>query len=285
MTIRKRHDAGPGPPAGAPDLKVIVAPTTVGILAAAQVVSQAGKSADVKNTGLGFPSRWRPSSRTTPRRVRSLERPDLGYLAYNFADQLVKGTITGAAGETVTVPSLNGGQPYTIDRQQERSSSVRRSRSTRTTSMPRTGARSPQNAIHRPTPTRSRPRDASGAAARPEPPSSESISDAPPVRPEAEYRRRHADVWPSCSPTPGRRAPRTIRSSSTARTCSATSRSRTSRRFEPRCGAARRTPAGSPMAALIQPAHRSRDRVPPPAGRGVRTRLTRRPSEHREDFP
>src|SRR5262249_38408001 len=38
-----------------PNLKVIVAPTTVGILAAAQVVSQAKKQNDVKVTGLGFP--------------------------------------------------------------------------------------------------------------------------------------------------------------------------------------------------------------------------------------
>jgi rhamnose transport system substrate-binding protein len=40
-----------------PDLKVIVAPTTVGILAAAQVVSQEGS--DVKVTGLGLPNDMR----------------------------------------------------------------------------------------------------------------------------------------------------------------------------------------------------------------------------------
>ena len=99
-----------------PDLKVIVAPTTVGILAAAQVVSQAGKSADVKVTGLGFPRQMAAFVKddTSPE-FGLWSVPDLGYLAYNVADQLVKGTITGAAGETVTVPSLNGGQPYTID--------------------------------------------------------------------------------------------------------------------------------------------------------------------------
>ena len=99
-----------------PDLKVIVAPTTVGILAAAQVVSQAGKSNDVKVTGLGFPSQMAAFVKdgTSPE-FGLWSVPDLGYLAYSVADQLVKGTITGAAGETVTVPSLNGGQPYTID--------------------------------------------------------------------------------------------------------------------------------------------------------------------------
>ena len=40
--------------------------------------------------------------------------PDLGYLSYDVADKLVKGAITGKEGETFTVPSLNGGEPYTI---------------------------------------------------------------------------------------------------------------------------------------------------------------------------
>ena len=40
--------------------------------------------------------------------------PHLGYLSYWVADALVKGTITGKEGETFTVPSLNGGKPYTI---------------------------------------------------------------------------------------------------------------------------------------------------------------------------
>ncbi len=99
-----------------PDLKVIVAPTTVGILAAAQVVSQAGKSNDVKVTGLGFPRQMAAFVKdgTSPE-FGLWSVPDLGYLAYSVADQLVKGTITGAAGEQVTVPTLNGGQPYTID--------------------------------------------------------------------------------------------------------------------------------------------------------------------------
>jgi rhamnose transport system substrate-binding protein len=98
-----------------PDLKVIVAPTTVGILAAAQVVSQAGKSADVKVTGLGFPKQMASYVKdgTSPE-FGLWSVPDLGYLTYYVADALVKGTITGAAGETVTVPNLNDGKPYTI---------------------------------------------------------------------------------------------------------------------------------------------------------------------------
>jgi rhamnose transport system substrate-binding protein len=98
-----------------PDLKVIVAPTTVGILAAAQVVSQAGKSDAVKVTGLGFPNDMKPfvADGTSP--VFGLwSVPDLGYLSYQVAAKLVAGEITGAEGETFTVPGLNNDQPYTI---------------------------------------------------------------------------------------------------------------------------------------------------------------------------
>ena len=98
-----------------PNLKVIVAPTTVGILAAAQVVSQAGKSESIKVTGLGFPNDMKPfvADGTSP--VFGLwSVPDLGYLSYQVAAKLVAGEITGAAGETFTVPGLNDGKPYTI---------------------------------------------------------------------------------------------------------------------------------------------------------------------------
>src|SRR6266550_1044944 len=98
-----------------PNLKVIVAPTTVGILAAAQVVSQAGKSATVKVTGLGFPNDMKKfvADGTSP--VFGLwSVPDLGYLSYQVAAKLVSGEITGKEGETFTIPSLNGGKPYTI---------------------------------------------------------------------------------------------------------------------------------------------------------------------------
>ena len=97
-----------------PNLKVIIAPTTVGILAAAQVVSQAGKSADVKVTGLGFPKQMASFVKdgTTPE-FGLWSVPDLGYLTFAIADQLVKGTIKGTEGETITVPNL-AGSPFTI---------------------------------------------------------------------------------------------------------------------------------------------------------------------------
>ena len=98
-----------------PNLKAIVAPTTVGVLAAAQVVSQAKKQDSVKVTGLGFPNDMKPFVKDGTSPVFGLwSVPDLGYLSYQVADKLVKGEITGAEGETFTVPSLNEGKPYTI---------------------------------------------------------------------------------------------------------------------------------------------------------------------------
>jgi rhamnose transport system substrate-binding protein len=96
-----------------PDLKVIVAPTTVGILAAAQVVKQAGSA--VKVTGLGLPNDMKAfvADGTVPE-FGLWSVPDLGYLAYYVAAKLINAEITGKPGETFTVPNLNGGQPYTI---------------------------------------------------------------------------------------------------------------------------------------------------------------------------
>jgi rhamnose transport system substrate-binding protein len=96
-----------------PNLKVIVAPTTVGILAAAQVVKQAGSA--VKVTGLGLPNDMKSfvADGTVPE-FGLWSVPDLGYLAYYVAAKLINGEITGKPGETFTVPNLNNGQPYTI---------------------------------------------------------------------------------------------------------------------------------------------------------------------------
>ena len=98
-----------------PDLKVIVAPTTVGILAAAQVVSLQGKTGEVFVTGLGLPNDMRPFVKDGTAPLFGLwSVPDLGRLAYHVAALLEKGTITGAPGETFTVPGLNNDQPFTI---------------------------------------------------------------------------------------------------------------------------------------------------------------------------
>ena len=105
-----------------PDLKAIVAPTTVGILAAAQVVKQAGKSDSVKVTGLGFPNDMKPfvARRHLARSSACGASRTSATSPTYVADKLVKGEITGAEGETFTVPGLNGDQPYTIGKDSRR---------------------------------------------------------------------------------------------------------------------------------------------------------------------
>ena len=98
-----------------PNLKVIIAPTTVGILAAAQVVQGQNKSASVKVTGLGFPKQMKAFVKDgTAPEFGLWSVPDLGYLTVYVADALVKGTITGKEGDSLTVPNLNNGAPYKV---------------------------------------------------------------------------------------------------------------------------------------------------------------------------
>ncbi len=98
-----------------PNLKVIVAPTTVGIVAAAQVVQQQKLTGKVFVTGLGTPKGMQAYVKSGISPEFALWNvTDLGYLAYAVAALLVNGTIKGNAGETFTIPSLNNGQPYTI---------------------------------------------------------------------------------------------------------------------------------------------------------------------------
>lgn len=87
-----------------PNLKVICAPTTVGIMAAAKAIQDAGSS--VKLTGLGLPSEMADyigadDAHSCP--YMYLWNPiDLGKLAAYVSVALVDGTITGAAGDTFT---------------------------------------------------------------------------------------------------------------------------------------------------------------------------------------
>jgi len=98
-----------------PNLKVIVAPTTVGIVAAAQVVQAAGKTGQVFVTGLGTPKGMQAYVKAGVAPEFALWNvTDLGYLAYAVAIDLVNGTIKGTPGETFTVAKINNGQPYTI---------------------------------------------------------------------------------------------------------------------------------------------------------------------------
>jgi len=90
-----------------PNLKGIVAPTTVGISAAARYLSTSPKKGEVKITGLGTPNQMRKFVKDGTVEEFALWVPkDVGYLAGQAAAALVSGRITGAEGEKFTAGRL-----------------------------------------------------------------------------------------------------------------------------------------------------------------------------------
>ncbi|MGI6668190.1 MAG: rhamnose ABC transporter substrate-binding protein [Acetivibrionales bacterium] len=99
-----------------PDLKCIIAPTTVGIAAAGKVLTDKGLKDKVYLTGLGLPSEMAEYIESGVCPWMYLWNPiDLGYLAGAAADALVKGTITGKAGEKFTAGRLGEREVVTVD--------------------------------------------------------------------------------------------------------------------------------------------------------------------------
>jgi rhamnose transport system substrate-binding protein len=95
-----------------PNLKVIIAPTTVGIAAAAKVVADRGLVGKVKITGLGLPSEMADYITNGSCPYMFLWNPiDLGYLASYAASALSSGAITGKTGEQFKGGKLGG---YTV---------------------------------------------------------------------------------------------------------------------------------------------------------------------------
>jgi rhamnose transport system substrate-binding protein len=85
-----------------PDVKVIVAPTTVGVLAASQAVKDAGKIGDVYVTGLGLPSEMAGAIKSGATKEFAIWNPiDLGYSATQIAYHLVKGDADGKPGSEI----------------------------------------------------------------------------------------------------------------------------------------------------------------------------------------
>ena len=90
-----------------PDLKGIIAPTTVGIAAAGKVLTDKGLKGKVHLTGLGLPSEMAEYIESGVCEWMYLWNPiDVGYLTGYVADALVKGTITGKIGDKVTAGKL-----------------------------------------------------------------------------------------------------------------------------------------------------------------------------------
>ncbi|HMD90049.1 MAG TPA: rhamnose ABC transporter substrate-binding protein, partial [Anaerolineaceae bacterium] len=97
-----------------PDLKVIIAPTTVGIAASARAVSDANLIGKVFVTGLGTPNQMRDYVKSGASPEFALWNPsDLGYLAIYTLNAIASGQIKGQPGDTFTAGKLG---KYTIDK-------------------------------------------------------------------------------------------------------------------------------------------------------------------------
>ncbi len=85
-----------------PDLKAIIAPTTVGILAASQAVTDAGKIGEINVTGLGLPSEMAGAVASGATKSFAIWNPiDLGYAATMISYNLVKGNATAEPGAEI----------------------------------------------------------------------------------------------------------------------------------------------------------------------------------------
>lgn len=107
-----------------PELKVIVSPSSVGIVAAAQAVKDQGKIGKVYVTGLGLPSEMAGAIKSGASKSFAIWNPiDLGYAATYLADDLVKGTASkteasmGKLGKVQLDANGNGAmaQPFVYD--------------------------------------------------------------------------------------------------------------------------------------------------------------------------
>jgi len=89
------------------ELDAIIAPTSVGIVAAAQAVSDAGKVGEVNVTGLGLPSEMAGAIESGASKSFAIWNPiDLGYAAATLAYHLAQGEVTAEPGGTIPMGRL-----------------------------------------------------------------------------------------------------------------------------------------------------------------------------------
>lgn len=110
-----------------PNLKAIIAPTSVGIVAAAQAVTDAGKIGQVNVTGLGLPSEMAGHVKSGASKSFAIWNPiDLGYAAATIAYELATGKAKAEPGAkipmgrigTLTLDANKEGamsEPFTYD--------------------------------------------------------------------------------------------------------------------------------------------------------------------------
>lgn len=85
-----------------PNLKAIIAPTSVGIVAAAQAVTDAGKVGEINVTGLGLPSEMAGHVDSGASKSFAIWNPiDLGYAATMIAYNLSNGSAMAEAGKSI----------------------------------------------------------------------------------------------------------------------------------------------------------------------------------------
>ncbi|MHA7885815.1 rhamnose ABC transporter substrate-binding protein [Roseicyclus sp.] len=98
----KSYREAQGLMASYPDLQAIIAPTTVGILAACQAVSDAGRIGEINVTGLGLPSEMAGCVESGATRSFAIWNPiDLGYSAAMIAHALASGEATAVPGAEI----------------------------------------------------------------------------------------------------------------------------------------------------------------------------------------
>ncbi|WP_299985183.1 rhamnose ABC transporter substrate-binding protein [uncultured Ruegeria sp.] len=96
----KSYREAQGLMASYPNLKAIIAPTTVGILASCQAVTDAGKIGEINVTGLGLPSEMAGCVDSGATKSFAIWNPiDLGYSATMLAHAIANGAETGAGAE------------------------------------------------------------------------------------------------------------------------------------------------------------------------------------------
>ena len=106
-----------------PDLELIMAPTTVGIVAAAQAMTQEGLCDQVKVSGLGLPDEMREYTESGCAPQFALwSFVDLGYLAYYVAYGIATGQIEGVDGEAFVAGRMG---EYTITADPTRDAGLR----------------------------------------------------------------------------------------------------------------------------------------------------------------
>ena len=105
-----------------PNLKLIMAPTTVGIAAAAKAMQDEGLCDKVKVSGLGLPAEMEAYVPDCSPQFALWSFVDLGYVTYYATYLLATGAIQGVEGETFTAGRMGD---YTIEKDPTRDNGLR----------------------------------------------------------------------------------------------------------------------------------------------------------------